>query len=396
MASCILYSLRNLSASWRMEQEDNDRIQRETEKGRDMSDNESDFIDTEEDKSSEEDNAMVEKSPEQLQRSEQQTEMSEDEDKDEDEEEDNNDDDDDGADSFISSSYNDDNNSNYAVFAGYDDGSNDPKGDSSAFLSFGDDTHVEADQGRSNEIHGLDNFSGLLDENEAETCSEQILEVEISELEENSEDEEDEYYISEDEETDSEEYEEYQEKLYCHPVYAQEIFQKLEEMKQCSLFTDLSLRTSSGFSVCAHSVVLAAVSTAVKQMLQDMDGAKESEMVLSLGPEVSDLGLSAVLEFAYTGTITGLNKASLAQIQKAALRLGVPRVLGLCREENERERKKDGDKGIEEKLSTEEQLKLSLESVSQLWKERVGCDVELEAEGRIFRGKTIQKYYTAQ
>ncbi|KAI4887647.1 hypothetical protein NFI96_020501 [Prochilodus magdalenae] len=180
----------------------------------------------------------------------------------------------------------------------------------------------------------------------------------------------------------SEEDEEHPEELYCQPAYPTQVFQALEEMKQSSFLTDLLLRTTSGFSVRAHSLVLAAVSSLVRKMLQESYG----EMVLRLGAEVSALGLSAVLEFAYTGTITGLDGQSLAQIRMAAYGLGVPRVLELCRKEEEVERKTDdGQEGKVEEVSAEDQLKLSLESIRQLWEDRVGCDVELEAEGRIFR-----------
>ncbi|KAF5900048.1 kelch-like protein 33, partial [Clarias magur] len=56
---------------------------------------------------------------------------------------------------------------------------------------------------------------------------------------------------------------------------------------------------------------------------------------------VSDLGVAAVVEFAYTGAITDLNRRLLAEIQTAAFYLGVPRVVKLCSEEEEKEAKKD-------------------------------------------------------
>ncbi|XP_072526172.1 kelch-like protein 33 [Salminus brasiliensis] len=173
-------------------------------------------------------------------------------------------------------------------------------------------------------------------------------------------------------------------------AYPSKIFKALEEMRQRSVLTDLTLSVDSGLLLQAHALVLAAVSTIVQQMLQERDG--KNKMFLGLSPEVSDLGLSAVLEFAYTGTITGLNRESLAQVRAAALSLGVPRVLELCREEEEeRKRKRNGSKKMEEhrKISAVEQMEVSLWCIRQLWEEGVGCDVELEAEGQAFNAHKV-------
>lgn len=177
--------------------------------------------------------------------------------------------------------------------------------------------------------------------------------------------------------------EEKQEK-YNRATYPGEIFRALEEVRRCSGLTDLTLGVENGVKLHAHAVVLAAVSTLVKKMLQKRH--RGGEMFLPLGPEVSDLGLSAVLEFAYTGGITCLNKDISAQIQKAALCLGAPRVLELCKEKEERGRKKDKKKTESRNITAEEQMKDTLRSIKQLWEEGVGCDVELEAEGRAIQG----------
>ncbi|KAK3523181.1 hypothetical protein QTP86_021717 [Hemibagrus guttatus] len=192
----------------------------------------------------------------------------------------------------------------------------------------------------------------------------------------------------EDESETSEEYEEYAEKLYCHPTFSNSVFQALEEMKQLTFLTDLTVRTQNKGYVHAHSLVLAAISSLIQQMLKQANEQNEREICLCVGPEVSDLGLNAVLEFAYTGTISDLNRGSLAQIQAAALYLGVPRVLEICKEE--RERKKEAEKKTEDsRISAEEEKKVSLQSIRQLWEERVSCDVEVEVEGRIFSAHRV-------
>ncbi|KAI4887645.1 hypothetical protein NFI96_020499 [Prochilodus magdalenae] len=171
---------------------------------------------------------------------------------------------------------------------------------------------------------------------------------------------------------------------YDRGTYPTEIFRALEELRQGSVLTDLALTVESGLCCQAHSLVLAAVSTRIQKMVQGRDG--EKELLLRLGPEVSGLGLSAVLEFAYTGTIARLGTESSAQARTAARCLGVPRVLELCEEEEEKR-----TKGTDEmrKVSAGEQMEVALWSIGRLWEEGVGCDVELEAEGRVFQAHKV-------
>lgn len=176
-------------------------------------------------------------------------------------------------------------------------------------------------------------------------------------------------------------------RVYSRDSYARETFKALEQLRDSSLLTDLTLSTEDGQRLYAHSPVLAAVSTLVHQRLQerdeemkkrrgrrDVDMDIKTEIFISLGPEVGLVGLTGVLEFAYTGALAALNRHTLAQIQTAATILGAPRVLELCSEEEEK-MKKGVEKRAEEKISAEEQMKVSLQSIRELWAERVGCDV---------------------
>lgn len=167
---------------------------------------------------------------------------------------------------------------------------------------------------------------------------------------------------------------------YHRQSYPSEVFQTLGEMKMENLLTDLILSTEDGLSFHVHSLVLAAVSSLIQQKLQVRDG-NEKEISLRLCPEVHGSGLAAVVEFAYTGAICNLSKDNMLQIQTAALSLGAPRVLELFKEEED-----GGNK--EENLSAEKQMKVGLQSMKDLWTKRVGCDVELVAEGTVFHGKT--------
>lgn len=170
---------------------------------------------------------------------------------------------------------------------------------------------------------------------------------------------------------------------YHRQSYPSEIFQTLGEMKMENILTDLILSTEDGMSFHVHSLVLAVVSSLIQQKLQERDG-DEKEISLRLGPEVHGSGLAAVVEFAYTGAIRNLNKDDMPQIQTAALCLGAPRVLEISKEEE------DGGNREEKlsKISAEEQMKVGLQSMKDLWAKKVGCDVELVAEGMVFQGKT--------
>lgn len=172
-------------------------------------------------------------------------------------------------------------------------------------------------------------------------------------------------------------------RVYGRDSYTREMFQTLQQLRDSSLLTDLTLSTEDGQRLHVHSPVLAAVSSLVHQRLQERDEENErrevdmyiqTEISISLGPEVGCVGLAGVLEFAYTGALAALNRHTLAQIQTAATTLGAPRVLELCSEEEEK-MKKGVEKRAEEKISAEEQMKVSLQSIRELWAERVGCDV---------------------
>ncbi|XP_062305757.1 kelch-like protein 33 [Osmerus eperlanus] len=182
---------------------------------------------------------------------------------------------------------------------------------------------------------------------------------------------------------------------YSQDTHARELFQTLEEFRDSSLFTDLTLSTEDGLSFQVHSPVLAAVSSLVHHSLQDGDAEwekrggsvnmnRQRQVSMFLGPGVDRVGLAGVLEFAYTGVIAVLHTGNVVQIQTAAQVLGVPRVLDLCREEEEKMKIGGQKKTEERKISAAEQMEISLQSIRQLWTQRVGCDVVLDVDGTPF------------
>ncbi|XP_056156064.1 kelch-like protein 33 [Lampris incognitus] len=181
-------------------------------------------------------------------------------------------------------------------------------------------------------------------------------------------------------------------------TYPKEIFKALKEFQDLSVLTDLTLNTEQGKSFHVHSPVLAGVSSLIWEKMKDKDKEKERNgggkynhmdakaqgWSVCLGPEISPLGLQAVLEFAYTGAIATLNRDTVTEIQAAACTLGAPRALDLCAKEEERMKEGGNHKNKERKISTVEQMKISLESLRRLWTETVGCDVILDVDGASF------------
>lgn len=206
-------------------------------------------------------------------------------------------------------------------------------------------------------------------------------------------------------EEQAEDEEEKETKTYYKQSYTVEIFQALKEFKEHLVLTDLTLSTADGRRLCTHSSVMAAVSTLLHRQVQQRDKGKnaqkeqseadlscpDEELCVSLGPEIEFAGLASVVEFAYTGTILGLTGHRVSQVQAAAHALEASRVLEVCSEKVEQQFKAEE---VQRERKIERNLKESLQCIRQLWMEKVGCDVELEAEGQSFHGE-YNRYYDA-
>lgn len=233
-------------------------------------------------------------------------------------------------------------------------------------------------------------FGGLTFRDEEQHMADSSLEQELinQELEEEDEEDDDEYDGSSSfEDYEDEDCDMYPKKLNSDPAYPGAVFQALENMMLYSVLTDLTLFTEDGYQFQVHSCVLAAVSCLIQTRLRQKP-KQEQYISLYVGPEVHGSGLAAVVEFAYTGNISILNKGNIEWIWSAAVSLEAPRILELCKEEEEREEDEARGKKVDRKeTSAEEHMKISLQQIRQMWTQRMGCDVELEAEGRVFHGK---------
>lgn len=171
---------------------------------------------------------------------------------------------------------------------------------------------------------------------------------------------------------------------YCSNTYLREVFHNLKEFWNSCLLTDLTLITENGNSFHVHAIVLAAVSSFIRDRLRQNTGKHAQRWSVSLAPEVDHVGLQAVVEFAYTGVVLSLNKDTFAQIKAAAQALEVRRVLDLCKEEQIEEFR--NTKKEKKNISTLEQLKITLQCIEQFWVQRVGCDVILNVDGTLLYG----------
>lgn len=172
-------------------------------------------------------------------------------------------------------------------------------------------------------------------------------------------------------------------RIYSSGSYPEDIFQVLKEFWRSSLLTDLTVIANSNKTFQVHSVVLAAVSTFIQDFIkkQSNNHSTNHMRTLSLGPEVHHIGLQAVVDFAYTGSICLLTSNSRVLVKATARALGAPRLLELC--DKDERGMGHSTQGNEEE---NKEMKITLESIKNLWSEGVGCDVILEVDGALFHG----------
>lgn len=172
--------------------------------------------------------------------------------------------------------------------------------------------------------------------------------------------------------------------IYVSESYPKDMFQVLEEFRRSSILTDLTLVANNNESFQVHSVVVAAVSAFIQESIQKQTNAHASAgtRTLSLGPEVHRTGLQAVVEFAYTGSVSPLSSDGRALVRAAARALGVPRLLEGCDKDE-----KGKEPGTPRREEENRAMKLTLEAIRDLWTERVGCDLILDVGGASFHGE---------
>lgn len=175
--------------------------------------------------------------------------------------------------------------------------------------------------------------------------------------------------------------------------FLEEVFGALREFQDSSLLTDLTLTAEDGNSIHVHALILAAVSTVILGRLTEKGGdqsdvaqkAGAHGLIVHLGTEVDHAGLRAIVEFAYSGGVSSLNTNTMAQIKAAAEVLEVPRLVDLCNTED-RIKQSKCPKQEQQIISVQEQMRITLQAVEQLWADKIGCDVILDVDGSFLHG----------
>ncbi|XP_048211655.1 kelch-like protein 33 isoform X1 [Perognathus longimembris pacificus] len=146
--------------------------------------------------------------------------------------------------------------------------------------------------------------------------------------------------------------------------HASQFFAEALQLREQKLLLDQEVSVG-GRVYGVHRVILAAVSSHFRGRLQC---ARGPQPCFSL--DVTPGGWEALLSFAYEGV---LGPASQNEVLAAAEALGAPRVKAAAQAGKAR--------GKVKKLSQAEELRENLYSIELLYRDGVGCDLELEAEG---------------
>lgn len=165
--------------------------------------------------------------------------------------------------------------------------------------------------------------------------------------------------------------------MLCSMEHPYQFFTEAQRLREQKLLLDEEVSVG-GQVYGVHRVILAAISSLFRGRLLGGGGQKPSFRL-----DVTPRGWEAALTFAYEGV---LGPASQEEVLAAAEALGAPRVkkaaqlrpegLGKARES-------------EKKLSQAEELRENLHSIERLYRDGIGCDLELEAEGYRLRGESL-------
>lgn len=159
------------------------------------------------------------------------------------------------------------------------------------------------------------------------------------------------------------------------PSHCDSLFSGLRNLRDQGQLLDLSMQLN-GTSYRAHGLVLAAVSHTAEAWFRCDKAGTEMEL---LHEQVSQAGLQAVLEFAYTGSSDTAVDTTGDDILETSKFLGVERLARTF----SREMQTCGPL-----TSANCEMEVSLGVIRRLWKEEVGCDVWLQTDsGESLPGK---------
>lgn len=145
-----------------------------------------------------------------------------------------------------------------------------------------------------------------------------------------------------------------------------------EQQRLVDVMVTLGLRSYN-----AHGALLAAVSSVFRQRLQYGDHG-----VVELDGVTTPYAWEAILNFAYTGELETTPELA-GELLDAAEALGIPRVAEICKAILLGTEIGDRPSSSEEKWET-------LRSLEELYKDGIGWDLVLEAEGHTYQGEQAE------
>lgn len=163
----------------------------------------------------------------------------------------------------------------------------------------------------------------------------------------------------------------------CSEEHPSQFFAEAQRLREQRLLLDEEVSVG-GRIYGVHRVILAAVSSLFRGRLLG-SGGPQPPFSLDVTPRAWE----AVLTFAYEGV---LGPAPQGDVLVAAETLGAPRVKAVA----QRGRQGAGSAGEDEKQPSQaEELRENLRSIELLYREGIGCDLELEAGGCRLRGEGL-------
>ncbi|MGH0124563.1 UNVERIFIED_CONTAM: hypothetical protein FKN15_021300 [Acipenser sinensis] len=177
-------------------------------------------------------------------------------------------------------------------------------------------------------------------------------------------------------------------KEYLNPHHFETFFKTLSSMKDEGFLLDITMSLGSD-AYKVHSLVLAAVSPSVCRWFKS--GGLDhtfSETVeptaMFLDDKMTQLGIKAVVDFAYTGDIHVDVSNSIVEVLEACSWLEVDRLSQAC--------SWILDPPQEEKTyqpSSSRERQETFRAIQDLWEKGIGCDVRVQSDGHSFKAHRV-------
>ncbi|KAK6467771.1 kelch-like protein 33 isoform X1 [Huso huso] len=175
---------------------------------------------------------------------------------------------------------------------------------------------------------------------------------------------------------------------YLNPHHFETFFKTLSSMKDEGFLLDITVSLGSD-AYKVHSLVLAAVSPSVCRWFKS--GGLDhtfSETVepaaMFLDDKMTQLGIKAVVDFAYTGDVHIDGSNSIVEVLEACSWLEVDRLSQAC--------SWILDPPQEEKTyqpSSSRERQETFRAIQDLWEKGIGCDVRVQSDGHSFKAHRV-------